>query len=81
MLTVKATDASYKMDFDGDGKTDIAVYRAGQRNVFPLPASYFYIFSSQSGQLITKQWGRAYDIHTPPITTATVKLMWEFFVG
>ncbi len=54
MLTVKATDASYKMDFDSDGKTDIAVYRAGQRNVFPLPKSYFYIFSSQSGQLITK---------------------------
>jgi len=64
-FSVKASDASYKMDFDGDGKTDIAVYRAGQRNVFPLPPSYFYVFGSQSGQLISHQWGRAYDIHTP----------------
>lgn len=64
-LAVQATDASYKMDFDGDGKTDIAVYRAGQRNVFPFPNSYFYILSSQTGQLISHQWGRAYDIHAP----------------
>jgi hypothetical protein len=64
-FNIEATDASNKMDFDGDGKTDIAVYRAGQRNVFPLPPSYFYIFSSQTNQLITRQWGRAYDIHTP----------------
>jgi hypothetical protein len=52
------------MDFDGDGKTDIAVYRAGQRNIFPLQSSYFYILSSQNNQLISHQWGRTYDIHT-----------------
>ena len=65
ILTVKATDPSYKMDFDGDGKTDMAVYRPGERNVFPLPSSNFYVLSSQTGQLMSYQWGRAYDIHTP----------------
>jgi hypothetical protein len=53
------------MDFDGDGKTDMAVYRPGERNVFPLPPSNFYVLSSQTGQLMSYQWGRAYDIHTP----------------
>ncbi len=64
-FSVNATDASYKMDFDGDGKTDIAVFRPGQRNVFPLPPSYFYVLGSQNNQVFAYQWGRAYDIHTP----------------
>ena len=64
-LQINAADPSYRMDFDGDGKTDIAVFRPGQRDVFPFPPSYFYILGSQSGQLISQQWGRAYDIHTP----------------
>ena len=63
--TAGATDHSVKMDFDGDGKTDLAVYRPGQRNIFPLQNSYFYILGSQTGQTITHQWGRAYDIHSP----------------
>ncbi|MCU1290092.1 MAG: repeat-containing protein [Acidobacteria bacterium] len=64
-VAVKAADPSYKMDFDGDGKTDIAVFRPGERNVFPLPPSYFYVLSSRTGELLSYQWGRAYDIHTP----------------
>ena len=64
-LNIHAVDPSYRMDFDGDGKTDLAVYRPGQRNVFPLRESYFYILGSQTGQVITHQWGRAYDIHAP----------------
>jgi FG-GAP-like repeat len=64
-LNAFAIDPSYKMDFDGDGKTDLAVYRPGQRNVFPFRESYFYILGSQTGQVITHQWGRAYDIHAP----------------
>lgn len=63
--TANATDNSAKMDFDGDGKTDLAVYHPGRRNIFPLQDSYFYILGSQTGQAITHQWGRAYDIHSP----------------
>jgi hypothetical protein len=53
------------MDFDGDGKTDIGVYRAGTRNGLTLPPSFFYVLGSQTGSLLSYHWGRAYDIHTP----------------
>ncbi len=62
--TILATDQSVKNDFDGDGKTDIVVYREGAytpSNPNPLNPSYWYILSSQTGQVIVKQWGRTSD--------------------
>jgi hypothetical protein len=41
-------------DFDGDGKSDIALYR---------PATgYWYIVQSSNGEVVSKQWGVSTDI-------------------
>jgi hypothetical protein len=61
---VLANDLSNKNDFDGDGKTDIAVYREGNRS-FPFFQSYWYVLSSQTGQMLTYQFGRSYDLINP----------------
>jgi hypothetical protein len=51
------TDVPVPGDYDGDGKTDIAVYRRGSPN---NPPSYFYILQSRDGfQAI--QWGTQTD--------------------
>lgn len=60
-LNVRGIDASHKFDFDGDGKTDISVYRTGGIITPPPLPAYFYVLSSQTGELITFQWGRTYD--------------------
>ena len=50
------TDRLTPEDFDGDGKTDIAVWREG-----PPFSSFFYILQSQSGTLRTDQFGQTGD--------------------
>jgi spore coat protein A, manganese oxidase len=56
-------DQPIPSDFDGDGKTDFAVYRRGDNN----PQNYFYILGSSSGfQAIP--WGSAAFFDLTPMT-------------
>jgi hypothetical protein len=36
-------------DYDGDGKTDIAIWRPGD--------GFWYIISSKDGSFVSQQWG------------------------
>ncbi|MBP6213116.1 MAG: VCBS repeat-containing protein [Pyrinomonadaceae bacterium] len=49
------------MDFDGDGKTDISVYREGAWTVAAREPSWFYYFASSTGQIIAVPWGSGGD--------------------
>jgi hypothetical protein len=40
-------------DYDGDGKTDIAVWRPAD--------GFWYIIGSKDGSAITQRWGAGYD--------------------
>ena len=46
-------------DFDGDGKTDIGVFR--KRYVYPPAPTYFYILRSSDGTMQAIQWGNSDD--------------------
>src|SRR5687767_13491870 len=61
-----ATDKSFNLDFDGDGKTDIALYREGSRSAETAPQpSYWYYLNTQTGQSGAFQWGRTFDVPAP----------------
>ena len=61
-----ATDNSFKLDFDGDGRADIALYREGSRSLDLAPQpSYWYFLSTRTSQMFTFQWGRTLDIPAP----------------
>jgi len=51
-----ATDRFMPEDYDGDNKTDVAVWRSG-----PPFGAYFYILQSSSGTLRTDQFGQTGD--------------------
>jgi hypothetical protein len=44
---------AFIMDFDGDGKSDIGVWRPGD--------GFWYIISSKDGSTISQQWGFGLD--------------------
>jgi hypothetical protein len=77
-----ATDNSFKLDFDGDGRTDLALYREGSRdiNIAPQP-SYWYFLNTQTGNWGVVHWGRTLDIRHRAITTATARRISEFIDG
>ena len=61
-----ARDNSFKLDFNGDGRTDAALYREGSRDLAVAPQpSYWYFLDPVTGQMMTVQWGRSLDIPAP----------------
>ena len=56
-----ATDRTVKYDFDGDGKTDIAVYREGLFTPTVRTSSYFYYRKSSTGEIIARPFGAGGD--------------------
>ena len=47
---VSARDNSFRLDFDGDGRTDLALYREGSRSIDLAPQqSYWFYLSTRTG--------------------------------
>jgi hypothetical protein len=46
-------------DFDGDGKTDVAIWR--KQFAYPYPPTYFYILRSSDNTMEAIQWGNSGD--------------------
>jgi hypothetical protein len=53
-----ASDTPVPADYDGDGKTDIAVWRPGT-------GIWYALLSGSAGSYIATQWGLAGDIPVP----------------
>lgn len=64
-LAVHPIDNSNRMDFDGDGRTDISVYREGSRVTPPFSPSYWYVLNSSNGQVTILNWGKSFDDPIP----------------
>ncbi len=87
-LSVGATDNSFKLDFNGDGRTDIALYREGSRlsNIAPQ-ASYWFFLNPVNGEMFVQQFGRTLDIPSPAdydndgITDVGIYRWWDFETG
>jgi hypothetical protein len=83
-----ATDNSFKLDFDGNGRTDLALYREGSRSADVSPqASYWYFLDTQNGQMNTIPWGRSLDVPAPADydgdgkTDVAIYRWWDFETG
>jgi len=62
---VPATDNSFKLDFDGDGRTDIALYREGSRGPDAPQRSVWYFMNTSNGAPYSIQWGLSLDVPAP----------------
>jgi spore coat protein A, manganese oxidase len=85
---ILAVDNSFKLDFDGDGATDIALYREGSRapDVAPQMSVWYYL-NTRTGQMGAVGWGRTLDVPTPADydgdgkTDVAVWRWWDFVIG
>ncbi len=64
-LSLRAIDNSFKLDFDGDGRTDIALYREGSRGGGAPQSSYWYFLNTRTGSTSAVPWGRSLDVPAP----------------
>jgi len=84
---ILATDNSFKLDFDGDGKTDIALYREGARSAQAPQPSFWYFVNTQTGATFATQWGRSLDVPAPADydgdgkTDVGIFRWWDFDTG
>ena len=88
VLTAFATDNSFKLDFDGDGRADLALYREGSRAVGVAPQpSVWYFINSVDGHEFFMHWGRTLDVPAPGdfdgdgITDVGIYRWWDFATG
>jgi hypothetical protein len=85
---VPAVDQSFKLDFNGDGRTDIALYREGSRSgsIAPQP-SYWYFLDTATGQMFVQHFGRSLDVPAPAdydndgVTDVGIFRWWDFETG
>ena len=86
--SISATDNSFKLDFDGDGKTDLALYREGSRSADIAPqSSVWYFLNTDKGRMTVIPWGRTLDVPAPADydndgkTDVAVYRWWDFEIG
>jgi hypothetical protein len=60
-----AIDNSFKLDFNGDGRTDIALYREGSRGPDAPQPSVWYFLDVLTGTPFSIQWGSSLDVPAP----------------
>jgi hypothetical protein len=86
-LSISATDNSFKLDFDGDGGTDIALYREGSRSADSVQQSYWFFLNPRTGATWVLPWGRTLDVPAPAdfdgdgITDLSIYRWWDFETG
>jgi len=86
-LSIFATDNSFKLDFDGDGGTDIALYREGSRSADTVQQSFWFFLNTRTGERWVLPFGRTLDVPAPAdfdgdgTTDISIYRWWDFETG